>query len=1194
MKIVDIIKKQKKTLIVTSSIVVGLLLIITFILPLIIRPIAEKEASKALHRKVSIDKIRINPLTISVQIDSLVIQEIKSKKTFVSFDRLYINIQIMSLIKRGLIVKTIQLDNPYISVCRNPDSSYNFSDLMESDTTKKKESSEFNYSLNNITINGGGITFEDMPENTNHEIKNLKLSVPFISNLDYYTDVFCTPFFYALVNGTPFELRGKTKPFDKTLETTIALKVDKINIAKYLEYIPQELKINLNSAFFSTDGQFTFMIKENKKPFLEYKGVVVIDSVNVTDKKDSLVLDLPSLNITIASAELASLQIDLKTVLVSRPVLKIDREKNGTVSLLNLLPHGKSEADTAKKNNGTNTREEAKLKLALNQFTLENARIVFTDKLPYKIFSDTIDSINVTINDFLLDKSFSYSLTMLNRRVERVVTNGIYTFNPISVRGTCSLNGIETKAYAVYFPKEMDIDLRNGTIDFKSDYSYSVNNDSAEISLMNGNFNLRDFTVFQKSTKEEVYSNKSITLVGINLNVSEQNVFVDSVILNSAKVTIKRLVDSSINLTSLVMGSKKDIVSDTLKVNKKNSEKPFIYDIRNVKITNYSVNFEDQTTADTNNIFLDKIYMSVNNLSNRKKQRTLLKFGANLNTDGHLAVNGNMTLEPLSGSLQIECKNVGLKPAEVYIADQLNVALTGGAISINGKVDFNQITPESLNVYYKGNAELNDFGTIARENADNFLLLKKLQLKNIDFTLNPVNVAIEEIGVTELYSLFTIYENGTTNFQSVIKQDSTKKNESVTQSTSIQDTQIVKSQNPEIRIDKVVLDNCNINFSDHRFRNIFYANMKNLNGAVTGLSSDQNVVADVSIDGKYDGVSPITISGKVNPLAKDLFVDIGLNFSDIDLTLMNPYSQKYLGYAIRKGKLSLDLQYQVKDKKLNSKNNIFMDQLTLGEPVKSPDATNLPIKLALALIRDQNGDIKLDVPITGSLDDPKFNIGKLLFQVLGNIITKAVTSPFAALGSLFGGSEELSFLEFEPGTFTVVNQSYEKLEKISKGLQKRGDLMVEIQGFADTVTDRAGLKKYLFEKKLKALKLKDLLRKSEKSLSIDSIIISPDEYEKYLQKVYAAEKISKPKNKLGFTKSMQVPEMEKLIVDNIEVKEEELKMLAGTRALKIKEYLINSKKIDPARIFLIEGKKVTPDLKEGVTSSRVEFMLKAD
>ena len=166
-------------------------------------------------------------------------------------------------------------------------------------------------------------------------------------------------------------------------------------------------------------------------------------------------------------------------------------------------------------------------------------------------------------------------------------------------------------------------------------------------------------------------------------------------------------------------------------------------------------------------------------------------------------------------------------------------------------------------------------------------------------------------------------------------------------------------------------------------------------------------------------IAPLEITGKLNPLGKDLFVDLNVKFKDIDLSPMTPYSGKYVGYKIQKGKLFMDLKYQIVKRKLDSQNKIFFDQFTLGDKVESPQATKLPVRLAISLLKDRKGEIHLDIPVTGSLDDPKFSVFSIILQVLGNLIAKAATSPFALIGAMMGGGEQLDYLEFDYGSAAV-------------------------------------------------------------------------------------------------------------------------------------------------------------------------------
>ena len=178
------------------------------------------------------------------------------------------------------------------------------------------------------------------------------------------------------------------------------------------------------------------------------------------------------------------------------------------------------------------------------------------------------------------------------------------------------------------------------------------------------------------------------------------------------------------------------------------------------------------------------------------------------------------------------------------------------------------------------------------------------------------------------------------------------------------------------------------------------------------------------------------ITGKINPLIKDLFADVKVDFRDIELSPVTPYSSKYLGHPITKGKLTFTVEYLVDKRKLDAKNKILIDQLTLGDKVESPDAVKAPVGLAVSLLTDRNGQINLDIPVSGSLDDPKFSVWPIVWQVIVNLITKALTSPFALLASLTGGGEELSFVEFDYGSPAVSEANLKKISALTKALQR--------------------------------------------------------------------------------------------------------------------------------------------------------------
>jgi hypothetical protein len=351
-------------------------------------------------------------------------------------------------------------------------------------------------------------------------------------------------------------------------------------------------------------------------------------------------------------------------------------------------------------------------------------------------------------------------------------------------------------------------------------------------------------------------------------------------------------------------------------------------------------------------------------------------------------------------------------------------------------------------------------------------------------------------------------------------------------------------------------------------------------------------MADVELRGRIENYAPLEITGRVNPLRDDLFIDLNVTFRDMDLSPLTPYSGKYMGYTIEKGKVALNLHYLIEKKKLDAQNKILLDQFTLGSHVDSPDATKLPVKLAVALLKNRRGEISLDVPVSGQIDDPKFSLGRIILKILVNLLVKAATSPFALLGALFGGGEELSYVEFDPGMHDLNAEGIKKLDTLLKALNDRPALKLDLEGHADPENDREGLKQYLFNQKVKAQKVKDLVKKGGETVSVDEVRVEPAEYPKYLKAAYKEEKFPKPRNFIGIAKDLPVPEMEKLMLTNIVVKEDDLRQLASQRALVVKDYILKSKQVEPERVFLIEPKSIQPEKKEKVKDSRVDFRLK--
>ncbi|WP_211958524.1 DUF748 domain-containing protein, partial [Cupriavidus numazuensis] len=408
---------------------------------------------------------------------------------------------------------------------------------------------------------------------------------------------------------------------------------------------------------------------------------------------------------------------------------------------------------------------------------------------------------------------------------------------------------------------------------------------------------------------------------------------------------------------------------------------------------------------------------------------------------------------------------------------------------------------------------------------------------------------------------------------------------------------------PQVLIGGVSVDKGNINFSDFFVKPNYSANLTGMKGSVSKVSSGDPTPADLVLNGRLDDDAPVSISGKINPLGEQLYLDIAAKASGVELTRLTPYAAKYAGYPITKGKLTVDVAYKIDHGKLDASNHLYLDQLTFGDKVDSPDATKLPVLLAVSLLKDRHGVIDVNLPVSGSLSDPEFSIGGVIVRVIVNLLAKAITSPFALIGSAFGGGsgEELGYVEFAPGTSTLTPAAKEKIATVAKALNDRPSLKLEISGRIDPATDEAGARRAWLDARVAEQKRRDLRKSAQEGdEASDSeageqgadVKVSKQEYPKYLEEVYKRASVKKPRNFIGMAKSLPPEEMERLLMANAEVSETDLRHLADQRALVVKQSLERDGKVPEDRLFLTAPHLNAEGIKDKGAPNRVDFSVR--
>jgi len=545
---------------------------------------------------------------------------------------------------------------------------------------------------------------------------------------------------------------------------------------------------------------------------------------------------------------------------------------------------------------------------------------------------------------------------------------------------------------------------------------------------------------------------------------------------------------------------------------------------------------------------------------------------------------------------------------------------------------------------FSGNLRLEGFASVDGETGEDLVKFDSANFSGINANLNPPEFAVKELALRNLAAQVVLETNGTLNVVRVARLLETnapapaagvQTNGALAKAypgkKSFGDlrrqfgsmmrlysaTNLASKPMPiKASVESIVLSNAAVMVTDRSVSPHVHTALRNVNGEVTGVSSELRKEIAMKLHAKVDQTGPVEITASLPPAGPGVTNNLKVAVKNVDLNPAGPYSGKFLGYGLRKGKLNVEMNYQMTDRKIKAQNVVMLDQFTLGDKVASPDATKLPVKLAVAILKDRNGRIELDVPIDGDLDDPKFRLSKVITHTIMNVITKIVTSPFAALGKLFGGKgEDVRFQEFDPGTAELTAASIDKLGAIVNALYERPGLEMEIEGSIDPQSDREVLCHQKLEKQLRAKK-RGALRKSEQErLSPEQISFTPEEFARFLQQEHAAKfpqgnsqsqnndtpKPAKssdaPQRKKGaqlLVKEDEPPvsvdvqaKLERELFATIEITDDDYRELVAARAFRVKKQVLESGKIEAERLFLSDASKTV-----STNGSRVYLHLK--
>jgi hypothetical protein len=1162
--------RLRRSLIWLAGALVAFAVLGFLVLPVLVRPALQSKLSTALDRKVTIARLQINPFALSATLHDVSVGERGDGPPVLSLAEVYINGEIASLFRWAPVLSALKITQPALRLVRNADKTYNFSDLIDR-ALAGPAGPPPRFSVSNIEIIDGRISFDDRPEHRQHEVTQLTLGIPFLSSLPTQTEIRVEPTFSARVNGQPVAIRGETRPFKDTHETVLHWNFGGLPLPTYIDYVPTALPVKVVSGTVGAEANISFIARGKDPPQLALDGTFRLGDLALTERSGAKLLRVPSLTVAIDRLDVFGQRADLRSIVAEGIELDVRRSGGGDLNLATLFSSDAAAPGTA-----------TPLRFRAASIVLNHGTVHLSDASVTPAFASTLSDVSVGITNLAStpDQRADVTFSFLSDTGARIAHRGTLRLAPLNADGRLEMAGLKLARLFPYYASALNLVVDDGTLDGSTQLRFDGASGALTLTSLDATAN--NLKLRLPDEKEPLWRVPMLAVRGGSVDVAKHEISFESLEGRGAVATIRRDSKGAFNFERLIRtahgGAAPAASSETWRV-----------EAHKVALDDFAATFLDENVAPPARIALSKASVSAENVSNAAKAKGRARLQATVNKRGTVSLEGPIATEPFVATLNVVAKSIDLVPFQPYISQSARVIVTGGAASFRGAVNVAAGTPTHAG--FKGEVVLGDLAAVDEVNQLDLLKWKKLTLASVDAQFEPLAVNVGDIALDGFFARLLLNENGEFNLQQLAR----KHTPAAEPPKPTMEPKTVEVAGPPgtpttwLKLGKATLTGGDIDFTDHFIRPNYSADLTGLTGGLSTRAFDQP--ADIELHGSVQGNAPLEITGRINPLGENLFLDVKATATDIDLPPLSPYSGKYVGYGIERGKLSMKVSYFIEDRKLKAENSIILDQLTFGSKVESPDAIKAPVLLAVSLLKDRNGVINFDLPVGGSLDDPQFSVAGLVFRAIVNLIVKIVTSPFALLGSLAGHGEELAYVEFLPGSATLDKQGAEKVKAIAKALTDRPAVKLDVAGRVDPAQDREALKRAAVDRQIRAQKFDELVKSGEPPASVEAVEVSAGEYERLLGRAYKAANFSKPRNAIGFPKDLPRAEMEALLLANATVTDEDLRSLADRRAQVVSASLTDSEHVPAERVFLVAPHLDAEGLKDKGKPTRVDFAL---
>ena len=898
----------------------------------------------------------------------------------------------------------------------------------------------------------------------------------------------------------------------------------------------------------------------------------------------------------------ANLQIDslwtkalhLKAVELDKPKTQLLFAKNGTLNLAGLFKLPASEPTKP---------DEPPAKpfpLRIEQIKLADGYVHFQDLRPSEPIEFLYDALNFELKNLstLPEDNADMTLRAAGPAGGQIDWVGRISLVPITSEGTLKVTDGKMKVWWPYVRDALPLVLKDGVLNLETHYTLSLAKET-ELRLDKTSLKISPFAIDTPDGRP-LARLKNLEVSDTSIDLAKQLVTVGKIRSQGLETWATREADGQLDWQKLfadqpsTSASKKANAEKRQPATASGSEttaskdtaapsKPWQVLLRDTQLRDYRIHLADKVPKEPVALEVGPLNVSMTGFDSLNKTPFNLKLDTGLGKQGKLTADGEVNLAPVRAKLNVTTRDIDLRVAQSYITPLIRLEVRSGMLNTDLAVDLKSTEPLALGI--TGKAQVDQLHTLDTLKSRDFVKWQQLNVEGLNFQLGD-SLNIAAINIEQPYVRFMIADDRTTNIDDLLipqpPESPAAKAAAKVKSTATADKPL------GIRIGEVNINNGSANFADFSLTPNFATAVQQLNGKIGTLDNRQPTPASVNIAGKVDRYAPVTIKGALNPFDPMASLDIATSFKRVELTTLTPYSGKFAGYRIRKGRLNLDLHYLITKGQLKAENKVVIEQLQLGEKVDSPDALNLPLKLAVALLKDVDGKISIELPVTGDLNNPQFSVMPIVWQTLRNLVVKAAAAPFKFIGGLVrgGSSEDLGTVSFVAGSDELSADAKASLDKLAAALKERPTLRLEIEGTSAEASDGPLIAQQRLEREYQSTYYKILQRRGDKVPAQASDLSVPDsEKPPMLDGIYRTRlKQQPPAEWVDLGKEERQNKLRAAVLKSWSSSAPLLRQLGQSRAGSIKDYLVDKGQMADDRIYFVDASLGKPQ-KDGTVVS---------